>query len=72
MRSSVQDKHCLVRNDVAQLEELSRSRDPRVIFHCTILRAHKRECPLCSWPRLYPFVRKIKRFVRVITSRKVF
>lgn len=70
--SKIQNKHCLVRNDVAQLAALSKNSDPRVIHYCTILRAHRRECPICSWPRLYPFIRKTKRVLRIIICRKVF
>jgi len=72
IKQSVQEQHTLLRDDVAQLTELVQSLDPRVIHYCKLLKAHKQLCPICSWPRLYPFIRKTNRLLRSIFLRKVW
>ena len=67
----IQEEHILLREDVSRLLELSESLDPRIMHYCKILRNHKNACPICSWPRLYPFIRKTNRLLKAIFLRKV-
>lgn len=68
----VQEEHMLYGEDVSNLQELSSSMDPRVVSYCRVLRAHKSRCPLCSWPRLYPFIRRSSQFFRRMFLRKLW
>jgi len=72
IRHKVQEDHILLRDDVLRISELSSKLDPRVIHYVKKLNAHKRVCPICSWPRLYPFIRKMNRVLRTILLRKVW
>jgi len=72
IRHRIQEEHILLREDVRRLPEISVSLDPRVIHYCEILRRHQTLCPICSWPRLYPFIRKISRLLRIIFLRKIW
>lgn len=67
----IQDDHTLYGADVTNLATLQKHFDPRVTQYCHTLRSHKRECPICTWPRLYPCIRKFVRSFRTIFNRKI-
>lgn len=70
--ADVQDEHILYEDDMRNLEFLEQVLDPRVVHYCEILRAHKRICPICSWPRMYPIWRRLCQVCTKIFRRKVF
>lgn len=72
IKSKVQEEHTLFRDDVIYLSELEKNRDPRVMHYCKALKAHKKVCPICSWPRAYSFIRKTERTTRSILLRKIW
>jgi len=68
----VQQDHILYGEDAMNLGDLGNSLDPRVVHYCKILEAHKKECPICSWPRFYPKWRKFCQLCIRVFKRKVF
>ena len=68
----VQEKHTIYGRDAMNLAELSKCNDPRVIDYCKTLQAHKEECAICTWPRLYPFIRRLVQKSKVIFMRRIF
>ena len=72
IKEDEQEDHIVLGEDVANLKALIESQDPRIVEYCKVLRRHKRNCPICSAPRLYWFGRVMKRKLRAIFLRKVF
>ena len=72
IKRDAQEDHALYGGDIRQLIQLEKSQDPRVVHYCSILRYHKKRCPICSWPRAYPFFRYLFRGLRKFFMRKVF
>jgi hypothetical protein len=68
----VQEEHSLYGQDTLNLAYLSTSQDPRVTEYCKLLHAHKARCPICSWPRLYPFIRRVVQLSRRVFMRKLW
>ena len=68
----VQEEHVLYKADMRNLKQLQKSLDLRVIHYCQILEAHKKKCPICSWPRLYPIWRHLCQSCTKIFQRKIF
>jgi len=68
----IQDEHILYEDDMKNLNQLEESLDPRIIHYCQILKAHKKKCPICSWPRFYPIWRRLCRSCIKIFQRKIF
>ena len=67
-----QEEHALYAEDTANLEQLEKSLDPRVIHYCVTLRAHKAKCQICAWPRFYPRWRRFCQFCTKFFKKRIF